>query len=297
MRKSLPVPLLTRFTDVFHFRPVNFEILRNLSQKFLLAELSNLKPRDGIAGWEVGFRSKEEYIKFLEVVEREGFTFENQGRSVGNYVKRMIENKLNFLLAQNHIPSGTKVYLVPRSDQTDDVIKKNKNKVLVDVMVEGRDQPIAFEMDAQVREKEPKNDPNKQKWTAAHEAGHNVIMRLALGDKLQLEYLSIKPGVAKILNQLIFYAGLAEAEETERMSMTRQAVIERIAIDFGGSVAQRLVTKGRIDDAGKHAQQANGHILPNCQIHCVSTASAMAFAIALNDVVLSASARLVARRR
>lgn len=249
--KTMPIPLMTRFTDIFHFRPVNYEILRGLSQRGLSAGLKNLKSKDGMIGWNIGFRNEADYYKTLEIIEREGFEFENQGRSIVNYTKRVLDTDLKFLLSKNHVPEGAAVTLVPRDDQTDEIIKKQGGKVHMDVLVEGHSKPLTFEMEAQKREKEPRENKDTQKRTAVHEAGHNIAMRILLHDKMNVEFLSIVPGVTKIMDKYVFYLGVAKFSNAEQMEMTRQAVIEKIAVNAAGAAAQRLVTKGAVDDAGK----------------------------------------------
>lgn len=251
LSKTMPIPLMTRFTKIFHFRPVNYEILRSLSQRSLTSAVQNLKPKDGLIGWNVGFRTEADYYKTIEILEREGFEFENQGRSIVNYTTRVFDTDLKFLLSKNHVPAGSNVVLVPRADQTDDVIKKQKGKVLVDIFVEGKAEPLVFEMEAQKRERVPARNIDAEKRTAVHEAGHNILMRLLLSDKIDVEFLSIVPGVTSILNEYIFYLGIAEFEDKQEMEWTRQAVIEMLAVDAAGAAAQRFVTKGAIDDAGK----------------------------------------------
>jgi len=252
LEEYYPEPLINRIgqSNIIWFAPLDFKAIRELSYLKLTQVLKGLKPTDGGRGWDIGFRSEEDLQKTIQIIEREGFILYEQGASIDRYVRDNFGNKLKALLLKNQIPSGKKVVIVPRADQTEEVIQSSE-RIFFDVLVENASQLLQLEAEVQKRTPEPKQDPNDQILTAAHEAGHEIVGKALLGDKFESDFISIIPGVTKIQDQWIYYAGIASKEEIEKLSLNYEAGIYMIAQLMAGFEGERAVSIGARHSTGK----------------------------------------------
>lgn len=252
LEKYYPEPLINRIGEqnVIWFAPLTFTAVRELAMSKTNSYLNKLKPADGRRGWDVGFKDMNDYTKTIELFEKEGFLLEEQGASIDRYVDFALNKDLRALLLSNKVPTNSRVALSPKTDQTEEDIKKT-GKVLVDVSVEGQEKKLTLALDAKKREIFPRENKNDVIMTAIHESGHEFIGRLLLGDKHKSDFITVIPGVTEINGEWIYYAGLRSAENIERLIYTKEAVERVIAGLLGGEVAQTIFSKGQRNDAGK----------------------------------------------
>jgi hypothetical protein len=252
LEKYYPEPLINRIGEqnVIWFAPLSFQAVRELTLAKTNGYLAKLKPADGRRGWQVGFKNENDHQRIIETFEKEGFLLEEQGASVDRYVDTAINKDLRALLLTNKVETGARVALVPRIDQSEAEITKN-GKVLIDVVVEGKSTPLTLELHAKKREVTLTENKNDTIMTGIHEAGHEFVGRILLGDKHKSDFITIIPGVREINGEWIYYAGLRSAEQIEKLAYTKEAVERTIAGLLAGEVAQSIFSKGQRGDNGK----------------------------------------------
>lgn len=252
LEKYMPEPLINRIGEqnIIWFAPLTFKAVRELTLFKTNNYLEKLKPTNGRRGWEVGFKSANDHERVVELFEREGFIVEEQGSSIDRYIEQALNKELRALLLANKIETGARVALAPRVDQSEEQIKKT-GKVLLDVIVEGRKDRLTLQLDAKKRESHPRRNNTDLVMTAIHEAGHEFVGRLLLGDKHKSSFITVIPGVVKINGRWIYYAGLRSAEQVEKLVYSKEAIERTIAGLLAGEVAQAIFSKGQRYDAGK----------------------------------------------
>lgn len=253
LEEYLPEPLINRIgqSNIVWFSPLDFQAIRELTILKLANNLEKLKESPGRRGWDVGFRNEQEKNQMVELIEKEGFYLHEQGASIGRYAEDQIQKGLRALLLKSKIPSGSRVVLVPRNDQSEDVIK-GQDHVKVDVLVQGVPQPLELQVYAQKRVHEVRTDYLEQIITAAHEGrGHELVRRVLLGDKMRSEFITIIPGVTMIDGKWLYYLGLASSAQVEQMNYNRDTFIRNIAVYLAGYVAEQESTADGKHDAGK----------------------------------------------
>src|SRR5690606_32306808 len=131
--------------NIIWFAPLTFQAVRELTLAKTNGYIAKLKPTDGRRGWDVGFKSAADHERVIEIFEREGFRLEEQGASIDRFVDSAINKELRSVLLINKVPTGARVIIAPRVDQSEDVIEKS-GKVILDVIVEGEAKPLALEL-------------------------------------------------------------------------------------------------------------------------------------------------------
>lgn len=262
LEKEMPVALVNRIPEnnVVWFGPQNFATARQVTMKLVNRNVEKMVVTEGDRGWNVVFDTEKDYLHMVEVVEEAAFTAETQGRGIRDYVNgSMSEGTLRFLLIKNNVRSGSQVVLKAREEKYEREFRGSissiyaevsDNDVIYDVATEdGRS--FEWRLARNERQYFPTVNPEDQIITAAHEAGHNIVGQILMGDKDMNDMVTIIPGVANIEDQWIRYLGLASTDEKEIMIMTKQAFIQMAARLIAGSEAQKLVTVGARDDSGK----------------------------------------------
>lgn len=232
------------------YPPLGFEAIRRLTISQLDRVLKDLRPAEGHPGWQVGFENKEDYLSFLDSMEREGYVLREQGRSIVNYAMEEVEKKIRFSLRNQLIPAGTKIWIKPRNDQSRDRINSNQ-EIAFDLIIDGQKERIPFTMRARLRRDDLKNTPEFVAQTSYHEAGHNLQRRAVFGDKFKATLVSRIPGVIIENDNPLVYEGVAISEQLEKLGYNKEAVVEQLSVLFAGEVAETLVTKDARHDAGK----------------------------------------------
>lgn len=252
LEKYYPEPLINRIgqTNIVWFAPHTFQSIRELTLLKLAEGLSSLKANGSRRGWDIGFRNEEEKNEFVYTVEREAFYLHEQGASIDRYVSEQVVSGLRHLLLVNQVPSGSKVVLNTKQNQSDLVIAK-QGGIVFDVGVENSNVEYELKAFAQTRVPEAAQDPSDIISTAAHEAGHEIVGRVLLGDKYVSDFITIIPGVVKIQDQWIYYLGLASKQEVEKLQINYEAGIHLIAQLMAGFEGERAISVGRRHSIGK----------------------------------------------
>jgi hypothetical protein len=111
----------------------------------------------------------------------------------------------------------------------------------------------SFNLDLMGRQSEsiPANLTEDLILTAFHEAGHAIVTKVYFHGFKEPEYIKILPGVTRIMEKWIYYAGVASSEETMRTRMDIATVLREIAVLMGGTVGEDLIVRGGTASAGK----------------------------------------------
>lgn len=269
LMKKFSEAFLNRVTmsRIYFFGPHTNTTTRELIQFKLVKAIENFnKVKDGIRTWDVRFASQQDYVQTIEAIEKFGFKIWEQGASITHFIDNQVLNEIHDELLKRKIPAGTKV-----------LIKKANDKVLI-----GKEQPSIVNFELQIpNQKEsvivsvrgktlaPNMKQNRNDFilTAFHEAGHAFLSRALLGDKIKSAGVSIIPGVAEIDGEWIRYEGVASSLQVEKMSITRETLISRIAVLLGGGVSEALATKsykltaGHQNDLQRATKIATGMVI------------------------------------
>jgi hypothetical protein len=112
-------------------------------------------------------------------------------------------------------------------------------------------QSIPVEVRGKAIIKPMKKNADEIVWTAFHEAGHELVNKVLLGDRMESKGISILPGFIEIDGRWIAYEGIARREQTETLAPTREVIMAKIAVLLAGESAELLSTKGARHSAGK----------------------------------------------
>jgi hypothetical protein len=236
--------------NITFFPPLDFKAIRQMFQlKFSMA-IDDLKPGAGKEGWKVVFPDRNEYNRILDAFEYEGFRVSSQGASIGRFVKEDFTTEMDYALQKAGVPSGTRVQLTLNEEKTYDQNAEFKG-VYLNVQPEGQSSSIPVYIKGKTREYRAETSPQDQALVAYHEAGHDLVRHVFLGDAKKSMGISVIPGVDWISGRWIYYLGVARSERLRYLSSNREVVLRDMAILFGGTVAQELVTQGARHDAGK----------------------------------------------
>ncbi|MGE4130044.1 MAG: hypothetical protein AB7F86_00315 [Bdellovibrionales bacterium] len=252
LEKYYPEPLITRIgrNNIFFMPPHNYRSLRQLAQLKLGQALKRLSSTDSRRGWKVLFPTQQEYSDFIDTVVEEGFSLRYQGASIESFVRDDVEEPLKNLLLQNKVPSGAKV-LVKFKEKTSNHDEHNPGYVNYEVSVEGQSEILSLKIRRPYVEKSLERNLSEQLVTAYHEAGHELVRRILFEGAFDGVKISVIPGVSRIGDRWIYYAGVAQYEKSKEISYTREYFVRQIAVLAAGYVAEQLVVKGGRDSAGK----------------------------------------------
>lgn len=243
--------------NIYFFGPMGYVAARELTQFKVSEVLERLKPKDGQRGWQVGFVSQQAMVDLIEGIENAGFILREQGASIDRFVKQKFEDQLRHLLLTQKIASGAKIAIevvekgqaLIYRDQAD--TSKLTRSLVLKLHIEGHLSSLELVINGKEDVRDTRRSETDQFLTALHEAGHELARFVYFGDKYSPLYISIIPGVTKMGNEWVQYAGVATRELVSDYRMTRQAVIRHIAGLAAGFIAQTLVTKDGRHDEGK----------------------------------------------
>ena len=239
--------------NVYFFPPHTFRSRKELAMLKLNQTLKGFKNREGARSYDVVFRDTSEYEKFVETVDLEGWVLREQGRSLNRMVSEEFEKGLDYLLLENLVPDGAQVVLSEKSrqEEKDQETGLKKRTITYSVSIPSQNKELELALDGKARPDYPELTREDRVLVAFHEAGHELVRHILLGDKYEPLKITIVPGVAEIAGRWIHYAGLASSDKTEAMSITREVVLSEMAVLIAGHTAQEIVTKGGVSDAGK----------------------------------------------
>ncbi|MGZ3722012.1 MAG: hypothetical protein ACXVA9_03715 [Bdellovibrionales bacterium] len=252
LEKYLPWPLIARIgkNNIFFVPPHTYKSLRQLAQLKLDMTLKRIAVNEGRRGFNVGFPSKEEYAKFIDLVIEEGFSLRHQGASIDAFIRDDFEETLKSLLLRNKVPPNSQVVLEFK-EKTDNSKADVPAYIVYNVFVDGKAEPIEMKIRRPFRDTPIEKNTDSDLLVAFHEAGHSIVRQALFGDVFSPYKISIIPGVANLANEWVYYAGIASNEVKKDINKTREYVIREIAVFAGGETAERLVSKGQQHSIGK----------------------------------------------
>ncbi|PWU15498.1 MAG: hypothetical protein C5B49_11750 [Bdellovibrio sp.] len=257
LERAYPGPLLNRVGqhNIIFMPPHSYRSLRQLAQLKLSEALAAIADTYGRWGWNVKFASVDEYKRFVDKIVEEGFDVQGQGASIGKFVDGNFQSPLSNMLFSAEVPRGSDVVL-EFDHETDNSNLERPGKVFYRVWVSGRSEPLSLAINRPYVSRQLGVDPNLQKVTAFHEAGHSVVEAALFGDSIKHTKLSVKPGVAQIGDQAVFYKGIARTEQQRELMTNREWLVRQIAVLAAGETGERLVLKGESHSTGKRNDMA-----------------------------------------
>jgi ATP-dependent Clp protease ATP-binding subunit ClpA len=263
LMEYFPEALLKRIgmERIFFFSPMNFENIRRLTQLKLKSLFDKIySPNKENHWWDVYFKNKKQAERILNMMEREGFTLDGQGDSIRRFIEENFAAELNEFLLRNKVKVGEKVELSLNENLVEQFAKDRVNeygehgKGLYITVKAGEVEGEIF-VQGKPEGHHPQHTKAAKIFTAYHEAGHEIVREVFLGDMEVTRGISIIPGVTEIGMKWIVYAGIAKSEETQRVRYNEETFLRRMAILFGGEVAETLTSKG-----GKHGEGKSNDI-------------------------------------
>lgn len=250
--------LMSRFTEaflnrvgthrVFFFGPHTARTTRELIQfKLIKAVREFSESRAGRRSWKTKFASAEDYRKTIEATEDYGFKLWEQGASITNFVNQSLIGALHDRLLIEKIPNGSEVIITKTADRK----LADGTSVGFNLKVVRTGQSFDVEVRGKATVSKMKKNANEIVWTAFHEAGHEIVTKVLLGDRMESRGLSILSGVTQIDGEWIMYEGIATREQIESLVLTPEVVIAKMAVLLGGEAGELLSTKGERHSAGK----------------------------------------------
>lgn len=233
---------------IFFFGPHTPKTVRELIQLKLVKSIKDFSmPSPSKRTWDIKFKSAQDYQKTVEAIEDYGFKLWEQGASITNFIQQVLMSEIHDQLLTNKIPDKSEVTLVKTNDKSG----RNGTDVGFQLFVAGRTEPLSFQIKGKAVSRKLRQDPSEILLTAFHEAGHEVVNHVLLGDKIKSAGVSILPGVTEINGQWVSYEGIARHEQFESYQITKEMVIAQIAVLAGGEAAEQLSTRNARHTAGK----------------------------------------------
>lgn len=249
--------LMTKFSEafinriglhrIFFFAPHTVKTTRELIQLKLvkaIQDFSEAKP--GKRSWKIRFETTSDYEKTIESIERYGFKLWEQGASITNFINQVLISDIHDQLLLKKVANGAEVKIQHLGNYN----MGDHTAVAFQLIIKGLE-PIQIAVRGKAVLPQMKKNQNDIILTAFHEAGHEVVNHVLVGDKVKPAGISILPGVAEINGQWIMYDGVARHMQIETMQYTREMIVRKIAILLGGEAAEMLVTKNSRHTAGK----------------------------------------------
>ncbi|MEE6249695.1 MAG: AAA family ATPase [Bdellovibrionota bacterium] len=258
LRKYFSDATLTRIgmDNMYFFSPLSHgSIHKMFALKMNEMITKTFAPTTETHWWDFYFESSEERDKVLEAMAKEGYSVEEQGRSIHRFVHEQLSGALIDSLT-GRVPAGKAVKISLDAEKTtaneftraDDYGRHTKG-VYLNIEADGyRDQ---IYLQSKAYEHYPKTSEITQVFVAYHEAGHEIVTKVLLGDTQKSKGIYIIPGVTDIGGRSIVYLGLQTSEELERVEKTEQAVLREMALLYGGFVAEILTSANGSHNAGK----------------------------------------------
>lgn len=251
LKRFLKEALIARIgmRRIFFIGPLTFKNIRELFQMKIVEMQNNLHPREGARGWFLHFRTREDYLKILEDFEEHGYSIKEQGASIERFIQEF-EDELRLILMSNLVPSESEISIESNGERVDP--QTGRTILQYKVFVDRAKPPLALELKGRIKTPSAKIRNVDRLLVGLHEAGHYIVRLVLFGEKYRAKRVTIIPGVANIDEHWIRYLGLAESERLVDFQLTRQAIINEIAVLLAGEAAQIIATVGGVHDAGKN---------------------------------------------
>ena len=242
--KTYPAPVLNRIqrNNTFLMPPHNWKTLRQLTQLKLGEALAQMRATRDRRGWDVLFPDLDAYNAFVDMIIADGFELHEQGASIEKFIASDFMEALEATLLTAKVPSGARVVLTrtpappaaPDEDDDDDdeeAFSSKHNSFTIDVE---NGAPLEFRMPRRSVPPSLEPDETLQRITALHEAGHAIVLRVALPGAYRPLSLSVRTAMKKIANEWLHIAGLARDRQRSKLAVTRDHVVRQIAVLVGG---------------------------------------------------------------
>lgn len=259
LRQRFTEALVARVPErnIFFYPHLSLSNIRQLANHSFTKLLKRLEPRSDGWGWYVKMRNMKDYEALLKFIEEEEFTLRRQGASVVDFIDQELALKIKSLLLGNLVPKGSSVAL-----RVDDSYLEKKSvgdfkQVKFTLEVEQSADPsfvgrsLDFSFNIKNRVKEKFKSDNQIISIGYHESGHAVVNKLLFWDYFDITEVSIRPGVAPMGDEWILYEGVQKTDQINSFPYSREAFLRTLAGLLAGTVAQEIITKGKVEDAGK----------------------------------------------
>lgn len=252
MLETFPDALLARIgRNIYHFGPHIPYTKRQMTQLKLKHMFTNLLPNSSERGWKFNFASEKDIYALMDLIENEGFLDTEQGASIDKFVREELGNKFKTMLLANKVKSGSEV-TISVSENVNLINDKDVTRRVREIVLTTEDQQsIKVEIAGKNKRHHTVTAKQDQMLTAYHEAGHEIVSEVFFGDRVRPSFLSIIPGISRIGDELVHYAGLRSGNRLVHTEMTREVLIRQVAIMLGGYVAEEMVTFGARNHDGK----------------------------------------------
>ena len=250
--------------------PLSFQSRWELIQLKIAENLKSLHSEKGRHGWKVAFETEQDLKNFMEVVDEEGFTLEEQGASIDRYVKNVLDRDLRALLMKSMLTKpklGDESTILLKFDKVPEIDKDYEGEqktYRLKAFSADKTESAELTLTGQKAYKIAPQAKEEVMNTAVHEIGH-LVSTLYVSKNQYPTYVTILPGVAQFGSKMGMYLGLAVSDEHEKVAPTREWVIENLARMLGGYVAEKMFfgvhTMGVSSDFERAAAMAQKVIL------------------------------------
>jgi len=232
---------------IFYFAPHTMKTIRELVHQKLVSAIKKFSSQqNGRRSWNILFNSEQDYILTLESIEKYGFKIWEQGASIKRFIDDNLLPEIHDALLKAKVPHGETVKLIKISD----VPGASQSQVHFTLNIVNQNLSIPVSVDGKGLVRKIKKTDSEIQWTAYHEAGHEVARRVLLQDSQRSGGVSIKPGVTLINGEAILYDGIARSERVESIPVTRESLINEMAILLAGEVAESITVRNGLHSAG-----------------------------------------------
>jgi hypothetical protein len=237
--------------NIFFFGPHSFKSARQLTMLKLDQAVRGLQADRALRGWNLQFASPESYWKIAEAIEIAAFNLQEQGASIDNFLKNIFTPSIKAALNDAGTPSDTDLLVELEDAPPQPHERDSRHSVPLRLTDRSTGRTISVHLKGRPMDRRLDREALSFVLTAYHEAGHALASQLFFGDKVMQTRISIIPGVDLFGDTWLYYAGVSEAVRTGYLEKTLGVVLREMAVLLAGAEAQRLVTDGEMDDAGK----------------------------------------------
>ena len=247
LEQSLPPALLNRLSGLYAMGPLDFKALRSLTQRSVINMFNELSPKVDRTGWKFSFANEESYWKFIETIEHFAYTFNEQGASIVKFVEKTLQPQL-FDALHKTVASGENVEISVNYNKDPQTDAERSNFELV---LKTKDQSLSSSVKGKIRTNTSSALDADTIHTAYHEAGHEIVRQVYLSKYEKGTSITIIPGSTFIGGRMIQYLGLATSQENMRARYHKAYLLRRLAVLYGGAMAQEILDPNTKGDAGK----------------------------------------------
>lgn len=232
---------------IYFFAPHTYKVTRELIQSLLIKSLRKfIKPEPGVRTWNVVFNSVDDYKKTIETIEQYGFRIWEQGASIKRFINDTLLTEIHDRLLTAKIASGETVRIVHKSN----IPAADRSRLNFELVVGDRRVVLPLVLEGHGVMSQLKQNSDEVLLTAYHEAGHEITRHVLFQNYKKSGGVSIKPGVTLIGDEAIVYNGIATSFDEKSQPVTRDYIIDQIAVLMAGEQSEKLTTQNAIHTSG-----------------------------------------------